>query len=56
MVDLDRHSRHILLPQVGAGGQTKLSNSRVLCLGAGGLGSSHSIPSRSGHWSSHDYR
>ena len=39
MVDLDRHSRHILLPQVGAGGQTKISNSRVLCLGAGGLGS-----------------
>tara|TARA_B100001113_G_scaffold57239_1_gene42931 strand:+ start:5154 stop:6239 length:1086 start_codon:yes stop_codon:yes gene_type:complete len=39
MVDLDRHSRHILLPQVGAEGQTKLTNSRVLCLGAGGLGS-----------------
>ena len=39
MVDLDRHSRHILLPQFGAEGQTKLTNSRVLCLGAGGLGS-----------------
>ena len=39
MVDLERHSRHILLPQVGAEGQNKLSNSRVLCLGAGGLGS-----------------
>jgi len=39
MVDLDRHSRHILLPQVGAEGQKKLTNSRVLCLGAGGLGS-----------------
>ena len=39
MVYLDRHSRHILLPQVGAEGQTKLTNSRVLCLGAGGLGS-----------------
>ena len=39
MVDLDRHSRHILLPQVGAEGQTKLTNSRVLCLGAGELGS-----------------
>ena len=39
MVDLERHSRHILLPQVGAEGQNKLSNSRVLCVGAGGLGS-----------------
>ena len=39
MVDLERHSRHILLPQVGAEGQNKLSKSRVLCLGAGGLGS-----------------
>ena len=36
MVNLDRHSRHILLPQVGAQGQNKISNSRVLCLGAGG--------------------
>ena len=39
MVNLDRHSRHILLPQVGAEGQNKISKSRVLCLGAGGLGS-----------------
>lgn len=39
MVDLDRHSRHILLPQVGAYGQRMISNSRVLCVGAGGLGS-----------------
>ena len=39
MVDLNRHSRHILLPQVGAEGQTKISQSRVLCVGAGGLGS-----------------
>ena len=39
MVDLDRHSRHILLPQVGAEGQTQICNSRVLCVGAGGLGS-----------------
>ena len=39
MVDLDRHSRHILLPQVGADGQRKISQSRVLCVGAGGLGS-----------------
>lgn len=39
MVDLDRHSRHILLPQVGAEGQVKLSKARILCVGAGGLGS-----------------
>ena len=39
MVDLDRHSRHILLPQVGAEGQARLSKARILCVGAGGLGS-----------------
>lgn len=38
MVDLKRHSRHILLPQVGAEGQMKISTARVLCVGAGGLG------------------
>ena len=38
MVDLERHSRHILLPEVGAIGQEKLSKARVLCVGAGGLG------------------
>lgn len=36
---LDRYSRHILLPEVGEKGQEKLLNARVLCLGAGGLGS-----------------
>ena len=39
MVDLDRHSRHILLPQVGTEGQTRICNTRALCVGAGGLGS-----------------
>ena len=39
MVDLNRHSRHVLLPQVGAVGQAKISQTRVLCVGAGGLGS-----------------
>jgi molybdopterin/thiamine biosynthesis adenylyltransferase/rhodanese-related sulfurtransferase len=34
-----RYSRHILLPEVGEKGQQKLLNSRVLMLGAGGLGS-----------------
>lgn len=36
---LDRYSRHILLPEVGEAGQTKLLESKVLCIGAGGLGS-----------------
>jgi sulfur-carrier protein adenylyltransferase/sulfurtransferase len=36
---LDRYSRHILLPEVGEKGQQKLLNARVLLLGAGGLGS-----------------
>jgi len=34
-----RYSRHLLLPEVGAGGQQKLLDARVLLLGAGGLGS-----------------
>jgi len=33
-----RYSRHTLLPEVGADGQLKLLNSKVLLLGAGGLG------------------
>tara|TARA_Y100000287_G_scaffold125906_1_gene101629 strand:+ start:844 stop:1929 length:1086 start_codon:yes stop_codon:yes gene_type:complete len=39
MVDFERHSRHITLPNVGIEGQTKLSQSKILCVGAGGLGS-----------------
>jgi molybdopterin/thiamine biosynthesis adenylyltransferase/rhodanese-related sulfurtransferase len=35
----DRYSRHILLPEVGEAGQAKLLKSKVLLLGAGGLGS-----------------
>jgi len=34
-----RYSRHIIMPQVGSAGQRKLLNSRVLIVGAGGLGS-----------------
>ncbi|HEX9992018.1 MAG TPA: molybdopterin-synthase adenylyltransferase MoeB [Acidimicrobiales bacterium] len=34
-----RYSRHLLLPEVGVEGQQKLLESRVLLLGAGGLGS-----------------
>jgi molybdopterin/thiamine biosynthesis adenylyltransferase len=36
---IDRYSRHILLPEVGGKGQGKLLKSSVLCIGAGGLGS-----------------
>jgi len=35
----DRYSRHILLPEVGEVGQARLLKSKVLLLGAGGLGS-----------------
>ena len=35
----DRYGRHLLLPEIGAEGQTKLLESKVLLLGAGGLGS-----------------
>jgi molybdopterin/thiamine biosynthesis adenylyltransferase/rhodanese-related sulfurtransferase len=37
--ELVRYSRHILLPQVGEDGQRALKRSRVLLVGAGGLGS-----------------
>jgi len=35
----DRYSRHVLVPEVGLEGQLKLLDAKVLCLGAGGLGS-----------------
>ncbi|MFQ5737203.1 MAG: molybdopterin-synthase adenylyltransferase MoeB [Thermodesulfobacteriota bacterium] len=36
---IERYSRHIILPEVGGMGQAKLLKSRVFVLGAGGLGS-----------------
>jgi len=36
---IKRYSRHIILPEVGGKGQKKLLDSRVLIIGAGGLGS-----------------
>lgn len=36
---LARYARHILIPEVGIAGQRALQASRVLCVGAGGLGS-----------------
>ena len=38
-----RYARHLLIPEVGEGGQQKLLESRVLLIGAGGLGSPASL-------------
>jgi len=37
--DLARYSRHLLLPELKAAGQRRIKAARVLCIGAGGLGS-----------------
>src|ERR1700757_1650146 len=37
--ELQRYSRHLIMPEVTAEGQKRLKASRVLCIGAGGLGS-----------------
>jgi molybdopterin/thiamine biosynthesis adenylyltransferase/rhodanese-related sulfurtransferase len=37
--DLARYSRHLILPEVGADGQRRIKAARILCIGAGGLGS-----------------
>jgi len=34
-----RYSRHVIIPELGTLGQRRLANARVLCIGAGGLGS-----------------
>ncbi len=36
---IERYSRHIMLPEVGGVGQTKMLEAKVLLIGAGGLGS-----------------
>ncbi|MEE2701651.1 MAG: molybdopterin-synthase adenylyltransferase MoeB [Thermodesulfobacteriota bacterium] len=36
---IGRYSRHLIMPEVGVKGQEKLAESKVLCIGAGGLGS-----------------
>jgi adenylyltransferase/sulfurtransferase len=38
-----RYSRHTLLPEVGTAGQMKLLAAKVVCIGAGGLGSPSSM-------------
>src|SRR3954467_13901993 len=35
---INRYKRHLILPEVGAEGQLKLLNAKILCIGAGGLG------------------
>ncbi len=37
--EVQRYSRHIILPEVGLEGQKKLKAASVLCIGTGGLGS-----------------
>jgi sulfur-carrier protein adenylyltransferase/sulfurtransferase len=37
--EVKRYSRHLIMPEVGVEGQRKLKASKVLCIGAGGLGS-----------------
>ena len=37
--DVRRYSRHLIIPDVAMAGQQRLMNAKVLCVGAGGLGS-----------------
>src|SRR5262249_28470842 len=37
--EVKRYSRHLIMPEVGVNGQRKLKAAKVLCIGAGGLGS-----------------
>jgi sulfur-carrier protein adenylyltransferase/sulfurtransferase len=37
--EVRRYSRHLIIPDVAMEGQKRLKNARVLCVGAGGLGS-----------------
>src|SRR4051794_1045424 len=37
--EVERYSRHLIIPDVGMAGQKRLKNAKVLVVGAGGLGS-----------------
>jgi len=41
--EVRRYSRHLIMPEVGVEGQRKLKAAKVLCVGAGGLGSPASL-------------
>ncbi|MGV8839803.1 MAG: ThiF family adenylyltransferase, partial [Bauldia sp.] len=36
--EIERYARHLVLPDIGGPGQQRLKRSRVLVIGAGGLG------------------
>ena len=38
--EIDVYSRQMILPEIGLQGQNRLKNAKVLCIGAGGIGSS----------------
>lgn len=40
LIEQERYARHFSLPEIGIRGQQRLQQSKVLCVGAGGLGSS----------------
>ena len=41
--EVRRYSRHLIIPEVGVEGQRRLKQARVVCVGAGGLGSPASL-------------
>ena len=41
--EVQRYSRHLIMPEVGVEGQRRLKAARILCVGAGGLGSPASL-------------
>jgi adenylyltransferase/sulfurtransferase len=41
--EVQRYSRHLIIPEVGVEGQRRLKEARVVCIGAGGLGSPASL-------------
>ncbi len=41
--EVRRYSRHLIMPEIGVEGQKRLKAARVLCIGAGGLGSPASL-------------
>ncbi|MEM4210418.1 MAG: ThiF family adenylyltransferase, partial [Candidatus Caldarchaeum sp.] len=41
--EIKRYGRHLIIPEVGMAGQKKLKSSKVLVVGAGGLGSPISL-------------